>query len=291
MLESIPEADGGAAKGTRGMLHLGEHGLLVVSANLKDTRLVRYGPPANDGTLPFVNVFATKALKDPDLVHSYALAVGADGTIYASNQDTNTISAYAGIGTHKPGTPVTVPSAIAGLGVPVGTIVPSRIISPQGINEIRGIAVGADGLLYVCDRGASQVVVFDPHSGLRVKVLADASHGLVHPIQLLFAPDGATLYLTDNGMPGVFRINTTDGTIILFANRATGCPELPSSLAMDKDHLYVGDRKKNEIVRFKLTTGEPDKTPFAQLPDAPEFMIPASLLPALPQAPKAPSDS
>ena len=290
ILEAVPESAGGNAKGVRGMLHLGEHGLLVVSANLADTRLIRYGPPASDGTLPFVSLFAQKALKNPDLVHSYALAVGADGTVYASNQDTNTVSAYAGIGTAQPGAPLDVPKEIAGLGIPAGTIVPSRVVSPQGITEIRGIAIGADGLLYVCDRGAAQVVVFDPRTGLRLRVLADESHGLVHPIQLLFAPDGHTVYLTDNGMPGIFRIDTATGAIILFANRSTGCPELPSSLAMDKDHLYVGDRKKQEILRFKLATGEPDHTPFAQLPDAPEFMIPASLLPAIPQSPKAKAD-
>ncbi len=289
ILEDVPESAGGAAKGVRGMIHLGEHGLLVVSANLANTRLIRYGPPASDGTLPFVNIFASKALKDPDLVHSYALTVGADGTVFASNQDTNTVSAYKGIGTITPGAPLGVPPEIAGLGIPPGTIIPSAIVSPQGVNKVRGIAVAADGLLYVCDKDAAQVVAFDPATGLRKSVLADASHGLSHPIQLLVAPDGHTLYLTDNGMPGVFRIDTRSGAVVLFANRATGCPELPSSLAIDQEHLYVGDRKRKEILRFKLTTAEPEHGPFARLPDAPEFMIPASLLPTIPHAPQAPS--
>ncbi len=280
ILQSLPESAGGNAKGVRGMLHTGEHGLMVVSASMDNTRLLRYAAPSADGTLPFESVFASKVLRNSDLVHSYALAVGADGTVYASNQDTNTVSAYHGIGTATPGTPVAVPAQIAGLGVPPGTIVPRAQVSPQGITEIRGIAIGADGLLYVCDRGASQVVIFDPTTGLRKGVVADASSGLKHPIQLLFAPDGETVYLTDNGVPAIFRINVKTQAIILFANKATGCPELPSSLAMDDEHLYVGDRKKMQIVRFKLTTGEPDKDPFADnLPDAPEFMVPATLLP------------
>lgn len=287
ILQPVPQAVGGNAKGVRGMLHTGEHGLLVVSASMENTRLLRYAEPIADGTLPFESVFATKALKDPDLVHSYALAVGADGTVYASNQDTNTVSAYHGIGTTTPGEAMPVPTEIAGLGVPPGTIVPRAQVSPQGITQIRGIAIGADGLLYVCDRGASQVVVFDPKTGLRKGVLADSSHGLMHPIQLLFAPDGHTVYLTDNGVPAIFRIDVTTSSVILFANRSTGCPELPSSLAMDSEHLYVGDRKKKQIVRFKLETGEPDKQPFADnLPDAPEFMVPASVLPIVPAAKK-----
>jgi sugar lactone lactonase YvrE len=289
ILENVPESAGGAAKGVRGMLHLGEHGLLVVSANLANTRLIRYGPPSTDGTLPFVSVFESKALKNPDLVHSYALAVGADGTIYASNQDTNTVSAYWGIGTTHPGAPVPVPQQIAGLGIPPGTIVPSALVSPQGVNKVRGIAIGADGLLYVCDKDAAQVLVFDPTTGLRKGVVADESHGLSHPIQLLFAPDGRTLYLTDNGMPGIFRIDTKSGNVVLFSNRATGCPELPSSLAIDRDHLYVGDRKKKQILRFRLRDAEPDHQPFAELPDAPEFMIPASSMPTIPHPPQAPA--
>ncbi len=280
ILEPIPKSAGGDAKGVRGMLHTGEHGILLVSASMDNTRLLRYGAPTSDGTLPFESVFASKALSSPDLVHSYALAVGADGTVYASNQDTNTVTAYFGIGTVHPGQPVPVPAEIMGLGIPVGTIVPRAQVSPQGITEIRGIAVGADNLLYVCDRGASEVVVFDPKTGLRKSVLADATSGLKHPIQLLFAPDGFTVYLTDNGVPAIFRINVKTGEIILFANTATGCPPLPSSLALDNEHLYVGDRKKKQIIRFKIANGECDKKPFADaLPDAPEFMIPATAMP------------
>ena len=280
ILEPIPKSAGGDAKGVRGMLHTGEHGILLVSASMENTRLLRYGAPTADGTLPFESVFATKELSDPNLVHSYALAVGADGTVYASNQDTNTVTAYEGIGTAHPGQPVPVPAEIVGLGIPAGTIVPRAQVSPQGITEIRGIAIGADGLLYVCDRGASQVVVFDPKTGLRKSVLADASNGLKHPIQLLFAPDGFTVYLTDNGVPAIFRINVKTGNIILFANTATGCPALPSSLALDNEHLYVGDRKKKQIIRFKIANGECDKKPFSEsLPDAPEFMIPSTPMP------------
>lgn len=286
ILEPVPESAGGAAKGVRGMLHLGQHGLMLVSANLADTRLLRYGAPASDGTLPFVGVFASKELKDPELVHSYALAVGANGVIYSSNQDTDTVTGYWGIGSATPGQTIPIPAEIVGLGLAPGTIVPRAGVSPQGITEIRGIAIGADGLLYVCDRNASQVVVFDPHTGLRKGVLADASSGLVHPIQLLFAPDGHTVYLSDNGVPAVFRIDTNNGALTLFTNARTGCPELPSSLAMDNEHLYVGDRKKKQILRFKLHNAQPDRDPFcADLPDAPEFMIPASAMPPVPNPP------
>lgn len=281
VLGDVPTSAGGEAQGVRGMLHTGRHGLLLVSANMSDTRILWYGSPNADGILPFDSVFAVKRLTNPEMIHSYALAVGIDGTVFASNQDTNTVTRYGGIGTATPGQPLPVPPDIAGLGLPQGTIVPRAGISPQGITEIRGIAVGADGLLYVADRGASQVLAFDSTTGLRKSVIADASRGLKRPIQLLFAPDGETLYISDNGVPAIFRANVRTGEFILFANARTGCPDLPSSLALDDKHLYVGDRKRMQILRFKIDTGERIREPFVDsLPDAPEFMIPASIIKA-----------
>jgi len=287
VIGDVPESAGGKAQGVRGMLHTGRHGLLLVSANMSDTRILWYGTPSADGILPFESVFAMKRLANPEMIHSYALAVGIDGTVFASNQDTNTVTRYSGIGTATPGQPIPVPSEIAGLGLPPGTIVPRAGVSPQGITEIRGIAVGADGLLYVADRGASQVLAFDCKTGIRRSVVADASNGLKRPIQLLFAPDGETLYISDNGAPAIFRTNVRTGEFILFANARTGCPELPSSLALDSKHLYVGDRKRMQILRFDIATGERSRDPFVeQLPDAPEFMIPASIIQASTRSPE-----
>lgn len=291
VLGDVPESAGGEAQGVRGMLHTGRHGLLLVSANMSDTRILWYGSPDSHGILPFSSTFAVKRLTNPEMVHSYALAVGIDGTVFASNQDTNTVTRYSGIGTATPGQPIAVPPEIAGLGLPPGTIVPRAGISPQGITEIRGIAIGADGLLYVADRGASQVLAFDCKTGLRHSVVASASQGLRHPIQLLFAPDGETLYISDNGAPAIFRTNVRTGEFILFANARTGCPELPSSLAIDDTHLYVGDRKRMQILRFNIETGERSHDAFVdKLPDAPEFMIPASVIKASANAP-LPQDS
>jgi len=291
VIGEVPASAGGEAQGVRGMLHTGRHGLLLVSANMSDTRILWFGSPSADGLLPFESVFAVKRLANPEMIHCYALAVGIDGTVFASNQDTNTVTRYAGIGAPTPGQPLPVPPEIAGLGLPPGTIVPRAGVSPQGITEIRGIAVGADGLLYVADRGASQVLAFDPKTGLRHSVVADASRGIKRPIPLLFAPDGETLYISDNGAPAIFRTNVRTGEFILFANARTGCPELPSSLALDEKHLYVGDRKRKQILRFKIETGERDRDAFVDsLPDAPEFMIPASIIKASSQASDATSN-
>ena len=277
MLGPVPAEAGGAPRSMRGMVYLGDGTLLAASAYLEDTRLIRFTKPGADGTMSFHSVFAREGASGSELQHTYALAVGPDGTVYASNQDSNTVTRYSGIGTPNPGQPIPSPAAIAGLGLPAGVIVPNSKVSPEGVNEIRGIVIGPDGLLYVADRDAAEVVAFDTATGRRVKVVASAKDGLKRPIQLLVGPRG-TMYLTDNGAKAVFAIDTAAGTVSVFSDESRGVPDEPSALAIDGSHLLVGDRKSRKVVRFKIPDGKAENDPFvAELPDSPEFMVPAVL--------------
>ncbi|MBU3727826.1 MAG: hypothetical protein FGM37_01040 [Phycisphaerales bacterium] len=277
MLGPVPEDAGGAPRSMRGMAYLGDGTLLAASAYLEDTRLIRFSKPGADGTMAFHSVFAREGKSGGELQHTYALAVGPDGTVYAANQDSNTVTRYAGIGTANPGQPIPSPAAIAGLGLPAGVIVPNAKVSPEGVHAIRGIAIAPDGLLYVADRDAAEIVAFDTATGRRVKVVASAKDGLKRPIQLLVGPRG-TVYVTDNGTKAVFAIDPTSGTVSTFADHSGGVPDEPSALAIDGSHLLVGDRKARKVVRFKIPEGKAENDPFvAELPDAPEFIIPAVL--------------
>jgi hypothetical protein len=277
MLGAVPADAGGPPRSMRGMVYLGDGTLLAASAYLEDTRLIRFAKPGADGMMAFHSVFAREGKSGGELQHTYALAVGPDGTVYAANQDSNTVTRYAGIGTPSPGQPIASPAAIAGLGLPTGVIVPNSKVSPEGVHEIRGIVIGPDGLLYVADRDAAEVVAFDASTGRRVKVVASAKDGLKRPIQLLVGPRG-TIYLTDNGAKAVFAIDPDSGKVTTFADHAGGVPDEPSALAIDGSHLLVGDRKARKIVRFKIPDGKAENDPFvAGLPDSPEFMIPAVL--------------
>ena len=277
MLGAVPAEAGGAPRSMRGMVYLGDGTLLAASAYLEDTRLIRFSKPGADGTMGFHSVFAREGSSGSELQHTYALAVGPDGTVYASNQDSNTVTRYSGIGTANPGQPIPSPTEIAGLGLPAGVIVPNSKVSPEGIHEIRGIVIGPDGLLYVADRDAAEVVAFDTATGRRVKVVASAKDGLKRPIQLLVGPSG-TMYLTDNGAKSVFAIDTAAGTVRVFSDHSRGVPDEPSALAIDGSHLLVGDRKSRKVVRFKIPEGKAENDPFvAELPDSPEFIVPAAL--------------
>ena len=277
MLGPVPAEAGGAPRSMRGMVYLGDGTLLAASAYLEDTRLIRFSKPGADGMMTFQSVFAREGKSGTDLQHTYALAVGPDGTVYASNQDSNTVTRYSGIGTANPGQPLPSPEAIAGLGLPAGVIVPNAKVSPEGVHGIRGIVIGSDGLLYVADRDAAEVVAYDTSTGRRVKVVASSKDGLKHPIQLLAGPTG-TMYLTDNGARAIFTIDPSTGTVSTFADASRGVPEEPSALAIDAKHLLVGDRKTKQVLRFTIPEGKLENDPFvSDLPDSPEFIVPAAL--------------
>jgi outer membrane protein assembly factor BamB len=277
MLGPVPDDAGGAPRSMRGMVYLGDGTLLAASAYLEDTRLIRFSKPGADGTMSFHSVFAREGKSGGELQHTYAIAVGPDGTVYASNQDSNTVTRYSGIGTANPGQPIPSPAAIAGLGLPEGVIVPNAKVSPEGVNGVRGIAIAQDGLLYVADRDAAEIVAFDTTTGRRMKVVASAKDGLKRPIQMLVGPRG-TVYVTDNGAKAVFAIDPATGAVTTFADHSGGVPDEPSALAIDGSHLLVGDRKARKIVRFKIPEGKAENDPFvSELPDSPEFIIPAVL--------------
>ncbi|NBX26158.1 MAG: hypothetical protein EBQ99_08970, partial [Planctomycetes bacterium] len=212
---TVPEAGAGLAPhDLRGLTPLPGGGFLAMNAFSKDTRILRFGPKGADGVYPFVENFCVQGPKNPAMVHAYQMAIGPDGQVYASNQDTNTVTRYVGVGQPDAGTPLSPPPAMNHLAdLAPGVIVPNARSSPEGIGEVRGISFGPDGLLYVCDRTGSRVSTYDTATGRRTRIVADASHGLKHPIQLAFTEDGRTMFITDNGCDGVFQVDLTSGSV------------------------------------------------------------------------------
>jgi DNA-binding beta-propeller fold protein YncE len=196
------------------------------------------------------------------MVHAYQASVGPDGALYASNQDTNTVTRYRGLGAADSGKPLPVPAGLAEFGTMFpGTVVPNSQQSQEGLSSVRGFAFGPDGMLYVCDRGRSRVAVHDPATGRLVRVAMDAGHGLEHPIQAIFTPDGSSLLVTDNKANCVWRLSMSS--------------DAASSIAVRDRVLYVGSRLGRRILKYDAKSGTPLGT-FADLPSNPEFLIPVS---------------
>ena len=273
--QPLADGPGGPAPHSmRGLTPLPSGGFLAVNAFSKDTRILQFGPKDSNGQYPFVGNFTVLGPSNPAMVHAYQMAIGADGSVYVSNQDSNTVTRYAGIGKPNAGQPISLPvAANAPADLQPGVVVPNSKSSPEGLGEVRGIAFGPDGLLYACDRTGSRVSGYDTTTGRRVKVLADASHGLKHPIQVLFTQDGQTAYIGDNGTDSIFRVRISDGTVDTLVKKGDAGLKAPSGLAIKGNWLYVGSREGKQILRFKLADGKADDKPVATLPDNPEFLM------------------
>lgn len=258
----------------RGLTPLPDGGFLVMNAFSKDTRILHFGPKDANGQYPFVGNFVELGPKNPAMVHAYQMAVSAEGQIYVSNQDTNTVTRYIGLGQPNAGEPLSPPPALTHLAdLAPGVVVPNAKSSPEGVAEVRGIAFGPDGQLYVCDRTGSRVSVYDTATGRRSKIVADASHGLVHPIQVTFSTDGLVMYVGDNGCDSIFKVTLATGAVETFVKKGEGGLKAPSALVIKGDWLYVGSREGKQILRYKLKDGKADDKPFATLPDNPEFLL------------------
>jgi len=276
VLRGAPPGEAGdTLKDLRGMCLLGDGSLLVVNAWMQDTRIVHFGAPGSDGVRNFIGVFIKGGTMNPALQHTYSVVVGPDGSIYCSNQDSNTVTRYSGPGAQTPGTPLPAPPSLANFGsLAPGTFIPNRKTSPDGLVEVRGIAFGSNGLLYVADRSASTVSAYDPTTGQRKSVIATERDGLKHPIQVAASADGRYLFIGDNGANCVWRKDLDSGEFIQFVKPGTGGLDAPSAIVVQGDHLYVGNRKGKSILRFKMPEGHLDPHPFVEkLPDSPEFLL------------------
>lgn len=258
----------------RGLTPLPGGGFLVMNAYSKDTRILHFGAKDANGQYPFVGNFVELGPKNPAMVHAYQMAISAEGQVYVSNQDTNTVTRYVGLGQPNAGEPLSPPPALTHLAdLAPGVVVPNATSSPEGVAEVRGIAFGPDGQLYVCDRTGSRVSVYDTTTGRRTKIVADAQNGLVHPIQVAFATDGMSMYVGDNGCDSIFKVTLATGAVETFVKKGEGGLKAPSALVIKGDWLYVGSREGKQILRYRLKDGKADDKPFANLPDNPEFLL------------------
>jgi outer membrane protein assembly factor BamB len=261
----------------RGMFILGTGDLAVMNAKSGATRVVVFGKPdERTGVRPYRATWVTGGEANPAMVHTYQVSIGPDGSLYASNQDTNTVTRYHGLGSREAGKPMPVASGLSEFGTLLpGTVVPNDQQSPEGVGLVRGFAFGPDGMLYVCDRGRSRVAVHDPVTGRFIRVAMSAQDGLQHPIQAMFTADGRALLVTDNKVNCVWKQDLETGKVTELVAANDGGLSAPSSLAIRDHVLYVGSRLTKQILKYDARNGH-FLGVFAELPSNPEFFIAVS---------------
>ena len=271
----VPDGAAGLAPhDLRGMAILPDQSVLAVNAFMKDSRILHFGPPDANNVRSYLSDFTKQGPANPAMLHSYAIALSPDGDVYVSNQDTNTVTRYAGLGRATPGAPLPHPDSIAGFGnLPAGVFIANSQVSPIGLSAVRGICFGPDGYLYVVDRDSSRVCSYDRKTGERVKIVLSEANGLKKPIQVAFTQDGKSLFVGDDETEQVLRLNMDSGVSSVFIPRGTGGLKAPSALVVSAKWLYVGSRLTKEVLRFEIATGKPDSKSYVTLPDHPEFLL------------------
>lgn len=248
-------------------MHLLEDGrLLLTSSHQEHSGLFLFGLPNWQGSRAFLDAVAMESPDNPLLSHPYGMTIGPDGSIYVSCQNSSAVLRYGNPLGEDPGVPVTAWKKVG-----PGCWIPPHEHHKHGLHAPRGLAFGWDGHLYVSDRKKG-VSAWDSE-GKFVRMIADKDSGLIKPIQILF-DDQDRLFIGDRGAHTVWIMDGPDSKPRRFIPEDTYQPKLPSALATDGTWLYVGDRDRREIRRYRLSDGTPDETPWLEdLPDSPEFLL------------------
>lgn len=250
----------------RDMLLLEDGRLVLTSSEQDHSGLFLFGPPNWQGRRAFLDALALESRENPLLSHPYGMTRGPDGSIYVSCQDSSTVLRYGNPLSTRSGEPLTAWPKVG-----PGCWIPPHKHHKHGLHAPRGIAFGWDGHLYVSDRDKG-VSAWDKE-GRFVRIVADKHSGLVKPIQIVF-DSRQRLFIGDRGAHTVWIIEGPDSKPRRFIPEDTHQPKLPSALAIDEDWLYVGDRDRREIRRYRLSDGTPDeKIWLKDLPDSPEFLL------------------
>jgi len=142
---------------------------------------------------------------------------------------------------------------------------------PAGLIRPVGVAVAADGTLYVSDATARAVFVYGPD--LRFKTAIGGREVFVRPTAIAVSDDGSRLAVCDTDAHTVYVIDTGDGTVTWTLGgqehgAETGEFNFPAAVAFDQQgYLYVSDYLNFRIQVFDVA-GDLDLV-FGQAGDRP----------------------
>ena len=255
--------------------------LYVVNAYFEYSEVLKFRGALNkDGQHDFLGVFVKRhADLNPGIDHPFNVAFDSNGDLYVSSQNTNLVARYHGPSseTGHPGTPMPFPDDLGAqrINLPPGTFVPSAKLVSTGLLEVRAVIFGPNNDLYVADRAADCVRIYDGRTGCHLRNLISRSDQLDKPIHLLLSPDSRYLLVGSGGNDSILRHDIQQRSTSVFVESKSGGLNGPAGMALGDDgFLYVASRNSKEILRYGSFDGRPHGKPFIKdLADNPEFLM------------------
>jgi glucose/arabinose dehydrogenase len=264
----------------RGFVFGPDRDLYVVNAYFEYSQILKFNGTLNEnGQHDFCEVFVKRHAENPGIDHPFNLAFDSEGDLYVSSQNTSLIARYHGPGSKKgkPGTPMPLPESLhlEKANFPPGTFVPSAKLASNGLQEVRAVIFAPNNEMFVADRAADCVRIYEARTGRHLRNLSQQSDQLDRPIHLLFSPDGRYLLIGSGGKDSIMRHDLRQGTTSVFVEPKSAGLNGPAGMAFGDDgFLYVASRNSKEILRYGGTDGRPHGRPFvSDLADNPEFLM------------------
>ena len=275
--ESLPE--GIKLRELRGFVFGPDHNLYVVNAYFEYSQVLKFKGALNEsGQHDFFEVFVKRHAENPGIDHPFNLAFDSEGDLYVSSQNTNLIARYHGPGSKegKPGTPMPLPESLhlEKADFPPGTFVPSAKLASNGLLEVRAVIFAPNNEMFVADRAADCVRIYEARTGRHLRNLSQQSDQLDRPIHLLLSPDGRYLLIGSGGKDSIMRHDLRQSSTSVFVQPKSAGLDGPAGMAFGDDgFLYVASRNSKKILRYGID-GRPHGKPFINdLADNPEFLM------------------
>jgi len=159
--------------------------------------------------------------------------------------------------------------------LPPGTFVPSAKLVSNGLMEVRAVVFAPNNDLYVADRAADCVRIYEARTGRHLRNLISRRDKLDRPIHLLLSADRRYLLIGSGGNDSILRHDLRQGTTSVFVAPKSGGLNGPAGMAFGDDgFLYVASRNSREILRYGSIDGRLRGKPFIKdLADNPEFLM------------------
>jgi hypothetical protein len=265
----------------RGFIFGPDRNLYVVNAYFEYSEILKFNGTLNEnGQHDFAQVFVKRHAEiNPGIDHPFNLAFDSEGDLYVSSQNTSLIARYHGPGSKegKPGTPMPLPESLhlEKAHFPPGTFVPSAKLASNGLMEVRAVIFAPNNEMFVADRAADCVRIYEARTGRHLRNLSQQGDQLDRPIHLLLSPDGRYLLIGSGGKDSIMRHDLQHSSTSVFVEPKSAGLNGPAGMAFGDDgFLYVASRNSKEILRYGGIDGRPRGKPFINdLADNPEFLM------------------